>query len=59
VLFRSLEEVDKMNDCVVIYRSHDEGKLGSFYSDLSVEKALYLVRMFEHWLLNHALGVQE
>lgn len=55
-LIRALESVDRMKRVLIIYEGVDENKAGSFDSDLTVSEALYLTRIFEHWLLTNTLG---
>jgi hypothetical protein len=58
-LIKALEHVDEFNKILIIYEGKDELKAGSFDSDLTISDALYLTRLFEHWLLSHALGHAE
>jgi hypothetical protein len=55
-LIKALENVDRMEKVLIIYEGRDGSKAGSFDSDLTIADALYLIKLFEHWLLVHTLG---
>jgi hypothetical protein len=55
-LINALQRVEEMESVLIIFDSKSEdGPAGSFDSDLTVERALWLVEMFKHWLLSHTI----
>jgi len=54
-LIKSLEKVEDMENVLVIYEGKPGRPAGSFDSDLSTEKALWLIEIFKHWLLTHTV----
>ena len=58
-LIKALERVDDMESVLIIYEGKTGLKAGSFDSDLSVMGAIYLVEIFKHWLLSHAVDSKD
>lgn len=59
VLIRALEKVEKMSSCIIIYETDNGDKMGSLDSGLTVAQAIYMMRAYEHWLLNHVFTESE
>jgi hypothetical protein len=58
-LIKALERVENMESVLIIYEGKPGLPAGSFDSDLSVSDALYLVEIFKHWLLSHAVNTKD
>ena len=58
-LIKALERVEDMESVLIIYEGKTGLSAGSFDSDLSVSDALYLVEIFKHWLLSHAVNTKD
>lgn len=54
-LIKALENVERMDRVLVIYEAKEGFPAGSFDSDLTLSQALFLVEIFKHWLLSHAV----
>lgn len=55
VLIQALEHADEMEHVLVLYSDQREGRnrTGCFDNDLTVSEALFMVTVYQHWLLNH------
>lgn len=58
-LIKALEKVESMGSVLIIYEGKEGFPCGSFDSDLKVSEALYLLKLYEFWLMNHILGVSD
>jgi hypothetical protein len=50
-LIKALERVEDMESVLIVYEGKPGLAAGSFDSDISVEKAVWLVEIFKFWLL--------
>ncbi len=50
-LIKALEKVEDMESVIVIYEGKPGCAAGSFDSDITVEKCLWLMEIFRYWLM--------
>jgi hypothetical protein len=54
-LREAMEKSAEMKRVLIIWDNDDTNTAGSMDSDLTIQGSLYLVKLFEHWLLGSAL----
>lgn len=55
-LIKALEHVEEIEGVLIIYSGKEDGKAGSFDSDLTIADSLYLIELFKFWLMRAVLG---
>lgn len=54
-LIKAMEHADEMEHVLILWSDQRDGKnkTGCFDNDLTVSEALFMVTIYQHWLLNH------
>ncbi len=55
-LIKALERVDEMDEVLIVWVGKDGCKTGGVDSDIEIRDALYLVKLYEHWIMAATLG---
>lgn len=55
VLKEALSRASEMDKVLILYEGKDGCKAGSLDNGLTLADSLYLVEIFKHWMLGHAL----